>query len=73
MAAETGIAQPRISRLEHAVEIPTVTTLLRILRALNAIAEFGPNEIKIRPVVTAEARPNREQQAGDGLHQRAES
>ena len=53
LADASGIAQPMINRIEKGAQAPTVPTLMRLLRALNATAELGQNGIEIRPVADA--------------------
>jgi transcriptional regulator with XRE-family HTH domain len=55
LADESGIAQPMINRIARGNQVPTVTTLYRLMRALNATAEIGPKRISIRPATPAAA------------------
>lgn len=43
LAILTGMKQPQIARLETGAFLPSISTLLRILGALNAKAELGPD------------------------------
>lgn len=50
LASMTGMKQPMIARLERGGQIPTVTTLLKLLHALNATAELGADgQISLQP------------------------
>lgn len=48
LAAKSGIKQPMIARIERAAQIPTATTLWRLLSALNAVAEIRPDGVTVR-------------------------
>lgn len=43
LARETGIKQPQIARLEKGDQLPTLDTLWRLLGALDARMELGPD------------------------------
>jgi transcriptional regulator with XRE-family HTH domain len=50
LAAKSGIAQPVISRLERGAEVPTLATLVKLTKALQATVEVGPEGIKVQPI-----------------------
>ncbi len=51
LARETGIKQPQIARLEKGDQLPTLDTLWRLLGALDARMELGPDgKVQIHPL-----------------------
>ncbi len=51
LARETGIKQPQIARLEKGDRLPTLDTLWRLLGALDARIELGPDgTVQIHPL-----------------------
>lgn len=49
LAEASGIAQPMITRIERGAQSPTVPTLQKLLRALDATLEVGGDHITVRP------------------------
>lgn len=51
LARETGIKQPQIARLEKGDQLPTLDTLWRLLGALDARMELGPDgKVSVHPL-----------------------
>lgn len=51
LARETGIKQPQIARLEKGDHLPTLDTLWRLLSALGARMELGPEgRVTVHPI-----------------------
>lgn len=51
LARETGIKQPQIARLEKGDQLPTLDALWRLLGALDARMELGPDgKVQIHPL-----------------------
>jgi len=58
LARETGIKQPQIARLEKGDQLPTLDTLWRLLGALDARMELGPDgHIQVHPLSHRASRP----------------
>lgn len=58
LAAQSGIKQPMINRIERGAQTPGPTTLLRLLAALNGILTILPDgTIHVRPAESSPLRP----------------
>ena len=50
LAESAGLKQPQIARLESGTSMPSVTTLLRVLKVLNATIQLGSRD-KLRVIL----------------------
>lgn len=50
LAESAGLKQPQIARLESGTSMPSVTTLLRVLKVLNATIQLGSHD-KLRVIL----------------------
>lgn len=58
LAAMAGMAQPALARLERGAHLPSFSTLIRLLKALNVEAVLRPDgEVLLQEVLPASSRP----------------
>jgi DNA-binding XRE family transcriptional regulator len=50
LASRAGMVQPMLNRIERSNQIPTATTLWRLMCALDAMTQIGPSEVSVVPV-----------------------
>jgi len=50
LASRAGMVQPMLNRIERSNQVPTATTLWRLMYALDAITEIGPSAVRVMPV-----------------------